>query len=62
MEQYKEEYNNLLKRFEKGVQYLKNHPESFEKWSNELLDIVDQLDGFIKEHNIPEENILEGFK
>ena len=27
MEQYKQEYNNLLKRYYNGCKYLKEHPE-----------------------------------
>ena len=61
MEDYKIEYNELLKRYNKGVLYLQENPNMASKWGNELQKIMQDIDILIKKYNIPEENILGGF-
>lgn len=63
MKSYKEEYNYLLKRFYNGCEYLKTHPEEYDKYIKKLLNIVDQLDKILLEHPTNDSNeILNGFK
>lgn len=61
MEDYKIEYNELLKRYNKGILYLQENPNMVSKWGNELQKIMQDIDTLIKKYNIPEENILGGF-
>lgn len=61
MEEYKQRYNKLLKRFSDGIIYLSNHENEQEKWLPELEKIVDELGKMVDEYNIPEDNILKGF-
>ncbi len=61
MEDYKIEYNELLKRYNKGILYLQENPNMVSKWGNELQKIMQDIDILIKKYNIPEENILGGF-
>lgn len=62
MEKYKIDYNNLLKRYSNGLEYLSVHKEETEKWLPELEKIVDELGKMIEKYNIPNDNILTGFK
>lgn len=63
MQLYKQQYNNLLKRYYNGCKYLKEHPEENEKFMPELLKILDKLNIILKEHPTKDnEEILNGFK
>lgn len=62
MESYKQEYNNLLKRYYKGCKYLEAHREDIEKFMPELLKILNEINIMIEENNIEDEQIiLNGF-
>ena len=62
MEKYKIEYNNLLKRYNNGIEYLLSHKDQRDKWLPELEKIINQLGEYIDKYNISRENILSGFK
>ena len=63
MESYKQEYNNLLKRYYKGCNYLKENPEETEKLMPELLKILEKMNIILAENPAEnEEDILYGFK
>ena len=62
MKNYQIHYNDLLKRYNKGITYLLTHKEERDKWLPELISIVDELGKMVKENNIQGENILNGFK
>lgn len=62
MEQYKQEYNNLLKRYKNGCKYLEEHPEE-EKYLKNLLQILEDMNKILSKYNIDNEDIiLNGFK
>lgn len=62
MEKWKQDYNNLLKRYNNGIDYLQKHPNELDKWSPELFKIMNSLDDMISTYNIKENNILEGYE
>lgn len=63
MEQYKEEYNALLKRYYNGEKYIANHLDECDKYLPVLLDIEVQLNNIIEIYNITDNDIiLNGFK
>lgn len=63
MESYKEEYNNLLKRYYNGCDYLEKNPQECEKYLDLLLNILENINIMIEENNITDKNIiLNGFK
>jgi hypothetical protein len=62
MEQYKQEYNNLLKRYNNGCKYLKEHSDEFDTFINDLMKIKKSLESIVIEHpEMTEKEILEGF-
>lgn len=62
MESYKIQYNNLLNRYKKGIEYLEGNPDKLERWENELFKIMDELSNIIIQHNIKDDKIIsEGF-
>ena len=63
MEKYKQEYNNLLKRYYNGCKYLSENPQDFEKFLPELLKILENINIIIVQQNITDSDIaLKGFK
>lgn len=60
MEEYKIEYNKLLKRYENGIKYIQTHPSEL-KWFGEIQKIMNDLDEMIRKYNISGENVLKGF-
>lgn len=63
MEEYKEEYNKLLTRYNNGCTYLETHRNEHNKYINNLLNIQSQLNNIIEQHpEMTEEEILKGFK
>lgn len=63
MESYKEEYNNLLKRYYNGCDYLEKNPQECDKYLDLLLNILEKINIMIEENNITDkEIILHGFK
>lgn len=63
MEQYKQDYNKLLKRYYNGCDYLESHPDEFEKYQTELLKIINGLDKILIENNITDKWIIShGFE
>lgn len=63
MESYKEEYNKLLNRWYKGLEYIEKHPDEEIKYAPELIKIQKRLENMIEIYYIKdEETILKGFK
>ena len=63
MESYKQEYNNLLKRYYNGCDYISKHPEEEKKLMPELLKILEKMNIILAENPAEnEEDILYGFK
>lgn len=63
MDSYKIEYNNLLKRYYNGCEFLKKNPEKFDDYFKLLLNIQNNLNIIIKKYNIKDKDvILKGFK
>lgn len=63
MEKYKQEYNNLLKRYYNGCKYLNENPQEIEKFMPELLKILENINIIIDEKDIADSNIISnGFK
>lgn len=63
MEKYKQEYNNLLKRYYNGCKYLSENPQEIEKFLPELLKILENINIIIDEKDITDSNIISnGFK
>lgn len=61
MSSYKEEYNYWLTRYYNGCIYLEKHPEQHDKYINELLKILDELNRLINAYNITGLEITRGF-
>ena len=61
MKDYKDHYNALLARYNKGILYLEQNPNMIPKWSPEIEKIMEDLDTLIKTYKIPDEKILGGF-
>ena len=59
-------YNYNLGRYYKGCKYCENHREEYDKWSESLLEILDNmnvlLDELMKYTKVSDEEILKGFK
>lgn len=63
MESYKQEYNNLLKRYYNGCKYLSENPKEIEKFMPELLKILENINIIIVQNDITNKDImLKGFK
>lgn len=63
MEEYKQEYNKLLKRYYNGCEYLKNNPNEFDFYFDGLLKILDKLVEIVGNHTeMTNEEILNGFE
>lgn len=63
MEEYKQKYNKLLKRYYNGCEYLKKNPSEFDFYFDNLLSILDKLVEIVGEHpEMTKEEILNGFK
>lgn len=62
MEDYKIEYNNLLKRYYHGCFYLENNKDEWDKYIPLLLDILNKIEEIIFKHsNMTNDEILNGF-
>lgn len=62
MEEYKQRYNYLLNKYYNGCEYVKNHPETFEKYLPNLLTFLQEINKIISENCIDDVNIiLNGF-
>lgn len=62
MKSYKLEYNELLKRYYNGCEYLKENPKESEKYLDLLLNILNKINKILIENNITDTNIiLNGF-
>ncbi|MGN1327646.1 MAG: hypothetical protein ACI4VQ_06215 [Clostridia bacterium] len=62
MDSYKIEYNNLLKRYYNGCDFLKENPDEINKYLSLLLNILDKLNIIIEKYKITDSNIiLNGF-
>ncbi len=59
------DYNVNLQRYYKGCEYCKKHKKEVDKWTPELLNILDNLNVLLEEikqyESITEKQILEGF-
>lgn len=59
-------YNEKLKRYYNGCQYIKEHIKEIEKWMPEVIKIFDEMNLILEEiqltENVSEEEILKGFK
>lgn len=63
MEDYKERFNYLLKRYYNGCKYIQEHPEECEKYEGKVVEILTQINALIIEHKIVDKDVLEnGFK
>lgn len=63
MESYKEEYNNLLKRYYAGEKYIAEHFDEYDKYLPVLLDIETKINNIIEIYNIKDSDIiLNGFR
>ena len=73
MESYKEEYNNLLKRYYAGEKYIAEHLDEYDKYLPVLLDIetkinqalkkLEKVNNIIEIYNIKDSDIiLNGFR
>ncbi len=61
MEDYKQEYNKLLKRYYDGCKYIESNPNEWDKYINVLLEIKNKMDKLIEDNNINTNNALYGF-
>jgi hypothetical protein len=62
MEEYKQRYNYLLQRYYNGCEYIKNNPETFEKYLPKVLNFLKKMNKILIENNITDSNkILNGF-
>ena len=59
-------YNEKIKRYYNGCQYIKEHYKETEKWLPEVFKILDEIKLILEEiqltENVSEEEILKGFK
>lgn len=59
-------YNEKIKRYYNGCQYIKEHIKEVEKWLPEVIKILDEMNLILEEiqltENVSEEEILKGFK
>lgn len=63
MEQYKQEYNELLTRYYNGCDYIKNHIDKADKYMDELLKILSRIYKIVDNHpEMTKEEISNGFK
>lgn len=63
MEQYKEEYNKLLKRANNGAKYLAEHEQDIPLLLPEFIKIEDKLSEIIQLYDLNDINtIVNGFK
>lgn len=61
------EYNNILRRYYGGCNYVMEHPETLEKYLNQILEFKDKLDEIILKLSragkpMTEREILSGFE
>ena len=65
-EELKIMYNEKIKRYYNGCQYIKEHIKDVEKWLPEVIKILDEMNLILEEiqltENVSEEEILKGFK
>lgn len=65
-EELKIMYNEKIKRYYNGCQYIKEHIKEVEKWLPEVIKILDEMNLILEEiqltENVSEEEILKGFK
>jgi len=61
MEAYKTKYNKLLKRYYNGCEYLRTHPDEWEKYLQELMKIQEELGTISSQYDIKPPNVLNGF-
>lgn len=58
-------YNQKIKRYYNGCQYIKEHCRETDKWLPEVLKILDEMNLILEEIQLTEEvskeEILEGF-
>ena len=70
LNELKTHYNKLIKRYKTGADYLDNNGiplEEREKWMDEFRNIIDGLNGFLKEFKklgieTTEDEIMNGFE
>lgn len=70
LNELKTHYNKLIKRYKTGGDYLDNNGiplEEREKWMDEFRNIIDGLNGFLKEFKklgieTTEDEIMNGFE
>lgn len=59
-------YNEKLRRYYNGCQYVKEHYREADKWLPEVLKILDEINLILEEIQLTEdvgnEEILKGFK
>lgn len=59
-------YNEKIKRYYNGCQYIKEHCRETEKWLPEVFKILDEINLILEEiqltENVSKEEILKGFK
>jgi len=58
-------YNEKLKRYYNGCQYIKEHIKEADKWLPEVFKILDEMNLILEEiqltETVSEEEILKGF-
>ncbi len=58
-------YNEKIKRYYNGCQYIKEHIKEVEKWLPEVIKILDEMNLILEEiqltETVSEEEILKGF-
>ena len=65
-EELKKMYNEKLKRYYNGCQYIKEHYRETEKWLPEVIKILNEMNLILEEiqltENVSAEEIFKGFK
>lgn len=62
MQKIKELYNKTLQRYYNGCNYIEGHIEEADKYSPEVIKLLDTLNQILKKIPATEEEILNGFK
>lgn len=66
IKKYKEMYNHLLKRYQDGINYITDHPEKADDYTENINEIQSVAEFFLKEimrkQNVSKEEVLGGFK
>ncbi len=65
-EELKKMYDERLKRYYNGCQYIKEHYREADKWTPEILNILEEMELILEEiqltESVSKEEIEKGFK